>query len=232
RRPPAGGALCTVTTTSGRPARTPPSDRSVSAPARSPCACTTRPAPLASLSDFASDEDPVPREALGGSSAGGSAGASGREALDVGRVSSRRNRARPARSAVPGRVAISTGAKATWDRAENENCVSAADGPITDTAMPRSDSPAASILTCVPIPPADVPRTSVTRSSGGAPLMTARPGCPLRPGRPPGPGLPHRQRRPAPGDVLGSCRRAGAEAGQGAADVAAVEAEDEGGAHA
>src|SRR6185437_754037 len=125
-----------------------------------------------------------------------------------------------------GRVAIPTGAKATWDRAENENRVSAADGPITDTAMPRSDSPAASILTCVPIPPADVPRTSVTRSTGGAPVMSARPRCP------PSPRLPHRQRRSAPGGDLGSCGRAGAEAGQGAADVAAVEAEDDGGEHA
>src|SRR6185437_9424814 len=130
-------------------------------PARSPCACTTWTAPLTPLSGFASafasDERPVLQEALGGSSAGGSAGASGREAFDVERVSSRRNRARPARSAAPGRVPISAGAKATWDRAENENRVSDADGPVTDTAMPRSDSPAASILTCAPIPPADVP---------------------------------------------------------------------------
>jgi hypothetical protein len=70
-----------------------------------------------------------------------------------------------------GRSPISAGVNATPRKAENENRVSAEDGPITDTAIPWSANPVASILTCAPIPPADAPRTSVTRWTGDAPIM-------------------------------------------------------------
>jgi hypothetical protein len=67
-----------------------------------------------------------------------------------------------------GRPEISTAENATDGTAENKNRVSAEDGPATATPTPRAASPLASILTCAPVPPATVPRTSVTRSGGSA----------------------------------------------------------------
>jgi hypothetical protein len=80
----------------------------------------------------------------------------------------------PATSPARGRSPISTAENATEGTAENENRVSADDGPATDTPIPRATSPVASILTCIPVPPATVPRTSVTRSGDSAAMPFTR----------------------------------------------------------
>ena len=111
------------------------------------------------------------------------------------------------RSPARGRSPISTAENATEGTAEKANRLSAEDGPATDTPAPRATSPVASILTCAPVPPAAVPRISVTRSGGSAPV-------PFTP-------LPRARSRGG----------TGAEAGQGGAQVAAVEAEHDRGEH-